>query len=199
VSEDNRSFIETDDRPRRIVRPGVHAKDVLHPFDELGADLRHDPHFFPPRLQVVFSQSHSNGLSPHALYDSTLHHLRGDEPNRPPRVAFGRRSADKRDNGGFLDAIELSLAARARVVGECRLESIRVVPVGDALHFAVVPTDRSGSGEHRQPLIEPLQREDASPGPSRKPQSLHPLQLAAIRSRQRQPWRTCRLGLHSNA
>jgi hypothetical protein len=155
--------------------------------------------FFPPRLEVVFRQGHSNGLSPDTLHDPALHNLRGGEADRPPRVAIGRRSADERDNGRFLDAVELALTAGSRVIGKRGLESICVVPIGDALHLAVVPANSFGSGNYREPLVELLQRQDSSPRPRRELLLFHSLQLAAISSGQLQPRRTCRLGLHPSS
>jgi hypothetical protein len=147
----------------------------------------------------VFRQSHSNGFPPDTPDDPALHYLRGDEPDRPPRVAIRWRSAYERNDRGFLDAIELALAAGTRVVSKCCLESVGVVPIRDALHFAVVPANRHGGGEHREPLVELLQRKDPSPGPRRELLLLQALQLTAILSRQPQTRRTRRLGLHSNA
>ena len=47
VAQDDRAFIETDDGLQRVQRARVQAQHVLHPLDELGADRRHAPHFFP--------------------------------------------------------------------------------------------------------------------------------------------------------
>ena len=40
------SLIETHHRKLRVVWASVEPQDVFHPFDEFGADLWHDPHFF---------------------------------------------------------------------------------------------------------------------------------------------------------
>jgi hypothetical protein len=147
----------------------------------------------------VFRQSHSNGFTPDLPHDPALHHLGGDEPDRPPRVALRRRAADQRDDRCLIDAVELPLAAGPRFVGKRGPETVGIVSISNAFRLAVVPAHCFGSCEDGQSLVELLQRQDTSPRPRRKLLPLQAFQLAAIRSRQFQSRRTCRLRLHSNA
>jgi hypothetical protein len=83
-------------------------------------------------------------------------------------VAVRRRSADERNNGGLLDAVEHSLGAWSRLVSESGLEAARVVPICDTLHLSVVPTYRLRGCEHRHPLVEMFECEDSPPGSGRQ-------------------------------
>lgn len=105
VAQDDWSFIEANHRCFRIERSRVHAKDVLHPFDELSVDLGHHSHFFS-----------RHGLRSCSAKVTRMVSL----PTRfiTSEVADGRRSQDERDNRRFLDAVELALTARTRVIGE---------------------------------------------------------------------------------
>lgn len=55
ISEVNRTFVKTDDRPSRIVWFVIETKDILHPDDEISVILgRNHPLVRFPRLQIVF-------------------------------------------------------------------------------------------------------------------------------------------------
>ena len=146
-------------------------------------------------------QGHSNGLSPDSSDDSALHHLGGDQADRPPRVSVGRWSAYQRDDRSFLDAVELPRAARSRIIGERRREAALQVSLQHSPGLAVVPADGVGGRLDRQACVEVLQRQDPSPGSRRQllAAGFHAAQLASITGRERQPRRALRFDLHPNA
>lgn len=146
-------------------------------------------------------QGHSNGLSPDSFHDPALHHLGGDEADRPPRVSVGRWPAHQRDDRCFLDAVEFPRAARSRIIGERSREAALQVSLQHSSDLAVVPTDGVGGRLDRHACVEVLQRQDPSPGSRRQllATGFHSVQLTPIARRQLQSRGTLRLALHPNA
>lgn len=130
-------------------------------------------------------QGHPNGLSPDSSDDPALHHLGGDQADRPPRVSVGRWSAYQCDDRGFLDAVELPRAARSRIIGERRREARLQVSLQHSPDLAVVPADGVGGRLDRQACVEVLQRQDPSPRSRRQllATGLHSVQLTPIARR----------------
>ncbi len=68
------------------------------------------------------------------------------------------RSAHKRHDRSFLDAIEFARGAGPRIVGERGLQAIREIPLSDARYFAVVSADRLRRGVDAHPAMQVLER-----------------------------------------
>ena len=153
--------------------------------------------FFPPRFEVVAGQGHANGLASYVFHDPSLHCLAGGKTDRPSTVPRRWRSADERHNRGFLDAVELPLATRARVVAQCGQQTACAVSLCDSRDFSVISAHSLRRPFHRQPGVQVLQRENATPRSSGKrlPAGLHSSQLALIARRQLQRGDAL-LGLH---
>lgn len=91
--------------------------------------------FFPPWLQLVFSQNHANRLSTDLGDDSSSNSLFCEEPDRPACSPLRRWPADERNQGGLLNAVQLGGTTRARILGKGMLKAAFEIAAGDPGHL----------------------------------------------------------------
>ena len=90
----------------------------------------------------MFGEDDTDGLAADRVHDAATHHLLRCEPYRPSSAPFGRRSADHRNDGGELHAVEQTRLLRSRVVAKSMLKAASQIALADAQRFAFVPTNR---------------------------------------------------------
>jgi hypothetical protein len=83
-------------------------------------------------------------------------------------VAVRRRSANQCDDRSLFDAIEFTFTTGPGLVGKRCRKTVGVVPIGDAFHLTVVPTDSLRRREDRHAFIEMFERQDSTPRASRQ-------------------------------
>lgn len=79
--------------------------------------------FFPPWLELVFSQNHAHRLSTNLGNDSSPNGLFCEETDRPASPSIRRWPADERHQGGLLNAVQLGNTAGARVLRKSMLQA----------------------------------------------------------------------------
>jgi len=94
--------------------------------------------FFPPWLELVFSQNHAHRLSTDLVHDSSPDRLFSEEPDRPACSPLRRWPADERDQGGLLNAVQLGSTTRARILGKGMLKATVEVASSHPGHLAWV-------------------------------------------------------------
>lgn len=92
--------------------------------------------FFPPWLELVFSQNHADRLSADLGDDPSSNRLFREEPDRPAGSPRWRWPADERNQGGLLDAVQFGSASRARILGQGMLEATFEIATGDPRYLA---------------------------------------------------------------
>jgi hypothetical protein len=90
--------------------------------------------FFPPRLEIVAFQQHSNGLSAHARNQFAFDNFFGQQSHRPTRPSFRRRRADNGDNLLALALVKGRRFARTRGVEQRPIQSLFLIPCADLPH-----------------------------------------------------------------
>ena len=92
--------------------------------------------FFPPWLQLVFSQNHAHRLSTDLGDNSSSNGLFCEEPDRPACSPLRRWTADERNQGGLLNAVQLGDTTRPRILGEGMLKATFEVAASHPRHLA---------------------------------------------------------------
>jgi len=92
--------------------------------------------FFPPWLQLVFSQNHAHRLSTDLGDDSSSNGPFCEKPDRPACSPLRRRAADERNQGVLLNAVQLGDTTRARILGEGMLKATFAVAARIPGHLA---------------------------------------------------------------
>ena len=94
-------FVDADDGSPRARQRRVEAEHVLHARDVRGIDLRHAPHLFLPRFEVVRRQAAADGRARNARMRREPDDCRREQRQRPARPPGGRLRARRRDQEGF--------------------------------------------------------------------------------------------------
>jgi hypothetical protein len=134
----DRSFIQAHDRLAYIRRPGIQLQHILHSLNELLCHLRHAPHSFPPRPQIVVGQHASDCLAPDGADNASTHRRFCNESDGPTSAPFGCRTAHHCDDRGLLRAGEHLLWFRPWIVGQDELKTSGEVALPDTPNFAWV-------------------------------------------------------------
>jgi hypothetical protein len=90
--------------------------------------------FFPPRLEIVASQQHSNGLSAHSRNQLAFDNFFGQQPHRPTHPSIRRGRADHGDNLLALALIQSRSFARTRGIEQRPIQSLLLIPGADLPH-----------------------------------------------------------------
>src|ERR1700677_4440199 len=90
--------------------------------------------FFPPRFQFVALKQDADRLPAYLRRQLPLDRFGSDQPHRPPRLAFGRRTAYHGDDPLALSRVQSSLFAWSRLFVQRRLQSFLFVAPGDGPH-----------------------------------------------------------------
>ena len=91
-----RTFIEANHRASGIGLFGIKVEHILHTGDISTVHFRNTPHLAEPRLQVVLGQSTTYRLARQPFMVSQLHHLTGQQIERPALTAFAWARANRR-------------------------------------------------------------------------------------------------------
>jgi len=117
----------------------------------------------------VLGQNYAHRFAAYRVDHTASHRVLGQQPNRPTRSPFRRRTAHQRHQRRLLAAVQLRLvhAIEPPLFAERVLEPTFKVAVRDPRDLAPVRTQRRRRRGHRHPAVQHQQRLDAPPDSGR--------------------------------
>src|SRR6266849_8173664 len=139
-----RCLVEADHWAALVQSLSVKLKDVFHPGDELGVDLRDAPHLLLPRLQLLLRQPATDSLGRERFVRSQPHHFVRQQLASPIRSTCGRLCTCSRDEQRLLSRRELSPRAWSGLLAECLLQTLFNEPPFGPIHGRCADRDIRG-------------------------------------------------------
>jgi hypothetical protein len=118
------------------------------------------------------------------------------QPNRPASAARRRRTADHRDDGRLLRAVEQRRRRWPRIVAQRVLQPVREIALADARSLSSKSADRFRGGRHSEAPIKQQQYPNAPPRSRAHPRAtrLHLFESGAVLVREPQAGESRRSG-----